>query len=531
MRFAFLAVALVVLCPLELLAFNGQEHRDISNFALLAALASERGSVEIRDCAQDMLTGSETEGTFGELVSAVDAFSHPEVRLTGEDAWKAVGKRKSQPVFHLLALHRNAAHFQREALSGYTKNHAKAIKAALDGDSKTALRSEAVALHFLQDSLAGGHLLTPRRGMSNAVAGAIHDRMNGLGAVVDIAPPDPDVWIRWLDVLKQNKFVLPPSRVVLVHVPPPSVTVSDDEIERMRTDLRAGATARFRGDDLLNTPDAQIGKMTILLLCIQSIADVLDASRGENRSAVQACFSPRSMELEGSLPKKGSFQGPSAVIDLRDVSNPLWDEKGEACEIRECDGLPLGLVRYSAEQTPGFDTEDYAYHGVQATALMGVSRESGDQRTMIEIGSLFNAGDPPGTVRVRGANPEQWWPGYLDLDTSSLAVKGSIVKGPHYYGVGLNAEWMLTLNVLPRGISVGPRWGYCHYSGAGRTSNVFEYGAKAAVGIEVLNLTLVVDRGIGVDKGGSFHNETFVMGGLEASLSWGWVRHVFGQAH
>src|SRR5437763_16077340 len=102
MRYVSVVALLVVMHPGVAHAFNGREHRDLSNLALQTALTSGKGSDDMQRRAQTLLTGSKNEGTFGELVSAVDAFSHPEERLTAGDAWDAIRKRSNQRVFHLL---------------------------------------------------------------------------------------------------------------------------------------------------------------------------------------------------------------------------------------------------------------------------------------------------------------------------------------------------------------------------------------------------------------------------------------------
>lgn len=527
MRSASVVVFFVIVLYSDVvLAFSGPEHHDLSNLALKTALASGKGSKEIRGIAESLLTSSDKEGTFGDLVKAVDSFSHPYERLTAKDAWTAISKRSSKLIFHLLALHRNSAHFQYGAVSEYAKIHGSAIEAACASPDNAwlALYTEAVALHFLQDSLASGHLVTPRSGMTDAVAGSLHDRINRVGAQVEIAPNDPEKWVEWLATLKKAQVGAPLSTVVK-----PAVTVSELEIDAMIAEVRGGARVRFFGDDYLNTSEASIQKLAILLLSIQSIADVLDASAGTEKEGIQVCFAPRNVERdEGTAAKMRSFRGSSASWDEGEGVSSFRDETDKPFNSHECDGLP-GLVRYSVEWTKGFDSEDYAFHGIQATAVAGVGGALHRRRTMVEIASLFSAGDPRHTVRMRDGDTvkKEWWEN--DLGSASLGVSGSFVEGPHYQAGGLMGEGIMNFQVLPRGLAAGLRWGYRHYRGLHQTSNVFDYGVKLVAGIEVLNLTLVVDRGLDVDRREQLHKETFVMGGIEISLSWGWVNHVLGR--
>jgi hypothetical protein len=98
-------------------------------------------------------------------------------------------ERKVRQVWNwLLAVHQNASHFEACAATRYNVLHHLAVKLtagngqAGGGPLFVALAAEAVALHFLQDSLAPGHLLTPRSVSTDILARGMHNLHNRLGA-------------------------------------------------------------------------------------------------------------------------------------------------------------------------------------------------------------------------------------------------------------------------------------------------------------------------------------------------------------
>jgi hypothetical protein len=82
------------------------------------------------------------------------------------------------------ATHNNTDHFQNYALALFGRWHGEALRAARvdePGALFRALAFSAVADHFLEDSFAPGHDLTPRYGMYDPVALSWHDAFNASG--------------------------------------------------------------------------------------------------------------------------------------------------------------------------------------------------------------------------------------------------------------------------------------------------------------------------------------------------------------
>ncbi len=99
----------------------------------------------------------------------------------------------------LVAVHQNTSHFEACAAAKYNGLHRLAIELAAESAQKgadaeslfVAFVAEAVALHFLQDSFAPGHLLTPRSGSTDIIARGMHNTHNRAGARVFIADGEP----------------------------------------------------------------------------------------------------------------------------------------------------------------------------------------------------------------------------------------------------------------------------------------------------------------------------------------------------
>lgn len=185
----------------------------------------------------------------------------------------------------LAAVHRNLSHFEACAADTYNRLHRLALTQASErtGTRKdwwmVPLMTEAVALHFLQDSFPPGHLLTPRAKTPDVLARGMHNRKNGDGAPAFVESFDGmDRFLRHL------------------HAPKPPLDAALKELglnrERIRDFEQAlPLTAQtFYGDGALarswHRPSPQSDKyremhrqtLTLLLLSARSITEVL--SRG-----------------------------------------------------------------------------------------------------------------------------------------------------------------------------------------------------------------------------------------------------------
>ncbi len=102
-----------------------------------------------------------------------------------------------------VSSHNNADHFQGDVLLLFDHWHTNALNEAVKSDGARlfrALANEAVADHFLEDSFAPGHLLTPRRGMSDAMSLSWHDAFNARGRVMGVR--------NWSELTRLYEFLL-----------------------------------------------------------------------------------------------------------------------------------------------------------------------------------------------------------------------------------------------------------------------------------------------------------------------------------
>jgi len=520
MRSALVAVVLFVIGPRVALAFSGPEHRDLSNLALRAALASDAGSNEIRDEAERLLCEPACAGTFGELVAAVDGFSDPQQHLAIAKAWDAVRDRQKEPLFHLIALHRNSTHFQGEALTHYATNHANAIEVA-KSNPVLALYREAVALHFLEDALSAGHILTPRRGMPNAVSGSLHDATNHSGAFVEF--DDAAAWERILGLLKTID-PRPPGSSVLFAKDPPEMTLHATEVDALAKNLASVCRETFYGDALLNSSKASAQKVAMLALATQSLIDVLRASIEIPDRLVQACFTPRNVEVGKGFQNLSPFAGPTGAFVVGDSRPVAWDADHRRVVLPQCPprSSAPAFIRYDVDRTPGFSEMLYHFPGYSVAAYFGIGTKSGARRIVIEGSRIFAASDPARGVmkKINGVVTNEPW--RSRFGNVGASMNASFVRGSNYWGVGVMGEGRNSF-FRKNGFTIGPRLGVRHYQGDRRTVQAFEYGGKMTAGTGVLDVTLVIDRGTSFRDDGSPDSEFIVAGGADITVSRGWL--------
>ncbi|MBZ0112839.1 MAG: hypothetical protein K8J08_10290 [Thermoanaerobaculia bacterium] len=215
--------------------FKGKEHRAISDIALWLAIQDhvqvEPISSLFLDCPLDLEVRQQSCASssacvpFGVATLTVDRVHRPENllpfgRVHSSTTWwidqpsdisERCTRATSRPpsprgntplqraacqiaekqggwLYPLLAAHRNHSHFEACAASAYNEFHGLAFSMARQ-PSLTADRpwieplfAEAVALHFLQDSFAPGHFLTPRGTATDIIARALHNDGNAIGA-------------------------------------------------------------------------------------------------------------------------------------------------------------------------------------------------------------------------------------------------------------------------------------------------------------------------------------------------------------
>jgi hypothetical protein len=200
--------------------FESVEHRTVSNDALKLAYGHFLAlGYPIDPNIEAIITSLESGGSYldyGEMVRLVDHVVDPLKTLERRgrlDLFPCTINQLDRDLIarilpEALAEYRvltvNDTHFGAELLLNLRFWHRAASEMAAsgsnpnrpepcgsgsrDGNLLTALMLNSVSDHFLEDFFAPGHIYTPRFGLHDAVAGAMHDQYNILGTKFRITP-------------------------------------------------------------------------------------------------------------------------------------------------------------------------------------------------------------------------------------------------------------------------------------------------------------------------------------------------------
>jgi hypothetical protein len=170
------------------------------------------------------------------------------------------------------AAHSNQHHFQGRALHTYWLWHRLAVEAASNGNLWGALLINAYADHFLQDSFAPGHLISPRdRNSQDLYALMVHDSVNnkGMGYVVT-EPSALEAPLKRLSALVDSGYKR------FTQEEEKSLKLDAEEVRKLAARTGKGKpefTIPCYGDDLLKMHPEQIAFVSAY--CIQSVRDVV----------------------------------------------------------------------------------------------------------------------------------------------------------------------------------------------------------------------------------------------------------------
>lgn len=267
-------VAFIVARPAA--AYEWDEHSVSSRDALRVALwAFERNggslSAADRDVVEALITGKRAGGdvpiTYGDTVAIVDNLADPlklfefqssasryaklgrvtrsaatltapatlPARFEDLDAFLLRRTLRRYDVARRAATN-NDAHFQDELLVNLRYWHTSALDAAARQHKLLgALLLNAIADHYLQDAFAPGHLVTPRYGMHDAAALAMHDYYNissATDAEFEKAPGWPGDLGVIIDVMSMHadELSLPRACIDELRTPAPIRTFGDGEL-------------------------------------------------------------------------------------------------------------------------------------------------------------------------------------------------------------------------------------------------------------------------------------------------------------
>jgi hypothetical protein len=297
------------------------------------------------------------EALFLDCEESLDS-CHKAVRTWSENR---IVKRKgfSQFWLHIAALHRNKNHFRGFAADQYNNLHRRAVEIARSGHFELALRTEGVALHFLQDLFASGHLASARADLADPAAASIHDKLNQRGLPFRVAPSP--LWCEVLNTLEERlgKSADPH----FVSDKPLTLDSTDVQYFRQRlgecerkTEAPHGSEYTARGDgNLLDhrdmREDNRIHRTFLVLASAVSVQQVIRASSDE--ALLQICFQPQSIFPDKSIYADGlppEVWPPGAVL-TQNRYLPL-DPVGGTCQPHLSGSLagyvtdPAGKARY-----------------------------------------------------------------------------------------------------------------------------------------------------------------------------------------
>jgi hypothetical protein len=468
-------------------AFDGNEHALIADHALVAAWRMMPPSEAMEQAVLDLQS---SDWPFSTVTVGVDWFRSAPKLANPEVKDRALRRRKWNYLMRGLAIHHNETHFQTDAVLAWQKNHATALHVA-SCDPMRALLSEAVALHYLQDFFSAGHLATPRRGMHNAAAGDLHDHFNerGLGFRIQSSSD--------LDAILAAAAVSPE--------------------EKAAYDAALCDVIRFHGDGDLRENDVQ--RLFVLAVSALSIAEVFAASHqpAQATANLQLCAQRRSAcadEIRESRTLT-TARGPDGGVALSREQRP------DPGTILRCVDRPW-LGRYLSAEDPALKESDYVLNGFVVRADRSLGRRSAGIRRMLEIRFFGLAQDPPGTMDDEQGRPAQPKLRWMQMQLASAGP--SYIWGNDYRAWGF--LWDVAYGTNLRGVSWSTRYGPRFYSYDDNNAVPrIDIGAKISIGVEIINLTVGVDRSYEVDRNGSFGPAYFASFGVELTAPESYSRY------
>jgi hypothetical protein len=463
MRAAFVTVAICLLAP-AVGAFDGNEHKDVSNAAL--RLAQPAAPCDMKRVIEDLLVEGQT---LGDLTRAVDWFQEPE-RFAVSGKWEDIKGRKWAFLKRGLAIHRNSDHFQFSAAEHYTWLHEQAISEAAEHHPREALWYEAFALHFLQDFFAPGHAVTPRKGTHDAISAALHDRFNDTGLQVEL------------------------------------------HVQEMPSEVT------FRGDGLMRPEQREF----LIRISAQSICDLFKAYKTSRlvRASLELCFWPRAAKpLPDDRPDPHAFRGPYAAL-----RHPITSGR-EECQCKEnviarYENLDVSSKDMQDIYSLPFRAFRGAVYGVPAR---GGGRIVVDAATYFEAWDPPNSirRDDPNNPCSRETYGHSLSGGFL---VSTTAILGDRYRA---FGVAFEPDEPLIdqpIHVAQwvQDIYISGYFAARRYFHDGRHNTAYDVGSKLSIGFNVANVVVVVERGHRVSSRDDFEHKMFYMLGGELVFSRSW---------
>lgn len=540
-------------------AYGSEEHKVLSDLALEIALEMRQAALgesqrqQLRalllgcgDCTVDERLRALKRVDFGQLAASPDSLFHPErmVKADGQIAapspprcgkgalaapsdfvpsfandsqvYQATQDRLQiklrRRVNRLLALHQNVAHFEACAADQYNQLHGLAMERAASRRDKEGLGllvpllTEAIALHFLQDSFPPGHYLTPRTHTPDLIARSMHQYNNRVGETV--AATDSPVLSEILAALESttagrphlDKFHISPSEVVALR-------------------QRLPASVEFHGDDAFIRkgvvwPQGPSGKDEFLLMVVattRSILDVLDAglpaTAGIQEGKTRLDFQPWRAPAD---PEYTSLITPDDKRLERPRLNLRWGKLTQEGAIFGYQGGAQKDVDRFGDLKPEV-TASFLY-GEGGAASLGERVELGFVGGLPGSGDIENLDSPT-------KEPFTDWLGFIQGFSDSL--QGSFERWTDYraYGVSILALPLVTrTSKIHANFYMGVELGMKRYESTGVQTDRFFWGGRAGLGIAILFLDFGFQNGHRIDPSGKVREGRAYSLGVRAHL-------------
>lgn len=499
-RRAFAALTvLVTLCSTPAFAFESVEHQWLANAGV--CLAYRAIAAKAPHSAEDLLAALRgflkyPSTSYGRVVQVPDYVRSTTNLLTFESAelerinWAFINKQSGGVLPLLIETNQNGHHFRLSALQTYNSLHRQAVAMATTDNPSTlwdALAINAYADHFLQDSMAPGHMTVDVGDRSSADALRLHDCNNSSGRFFRIRPEmgaelravltsanveDPQVWSE----------CFPDSRLEEPHSPASTVaetTCALGDYTRCPTRMddsaiEPGGLLLFGDHHVVVPTDGSMlikqpaEALLIALVTARSVLDVTDAY------------------LESKLLRHSGFRTlPSAdIVDKAvlfgeqcgDTPDPLAIPVGNRCfgvfrdssRVAEWNPFRLTENKYYACNVVGCFTAQYRadLHGSCFLPVIGISgglqRLNNLSRKLVSGEAIY--GLPTQSDQVQ-----------LQISAGGTYLDSSPSLG---YGPDLHLYAMVKDLGVWCSLDVGYRW----YAGSGRRANAPVGGMRVGLG-------------------------------------------------
>lgn len=353
-----LAVALLVMCSANVLAFESNEHKRIGDLSYHIALKTfcvhqpDRPFCDARTklplspglFMDPLVEAPKPKDTpsYGDLVMCVDYFLSAEKLIAGRETGLVrdfgvksdslyprsadelglkVRERCSSSLDNwegARAGHVNHNHFQQEMLLAQRNNHGLSLYLAASGQTLfSALAVNAISDHYLHDTFSPGHITTWRNKLSDVVANSYHDYRNrfGLQASVDLkvlhanalltdATVKTDVLQLAFEILATKQaaklfFCDGEGREARFACPAFDSAEVTSRLAALRTKALPNTAlstelTEFKGDQLLYRATQDFQRFVMLMTAVRSIHDILETDNPHGKVVLKDSFSASS---------------------------------------------------------------------------------------------------------------------------------------------------------------------------------------------------------------------------------------------